>query len=317
MKIKSITSNHSYEQYDIDGNIIISNQYPGSKSKYFYDKDKRLNKVIVVEDDGNIENVYEHKYEYNSFGYRISVFKIKKTYPITSWSDDPKTKTEETYEPISTIDVRTENGKVISETITNFKSKTIEEKNLKPKEEEYITESNIGKYDNVKYDEKNRVIESIAEGDYDINITEYQYSLIDLEDSLGGSSTYHKTLTLSFTGMKGEEGLTDKDELLLEGIYIKIFDDDDNIINTISQSNIYQQTSNPIKRTIDNNDKYYADGKALFIDRTLDNVKKDVGLYEYKWITKDKQILMSITYLSIINDNISIIDKIEYSYFNE
>lgn len=314
MKIKSIKTNHSYEEYDINGNNIINNQYPGNNIKSFYDKDNRLIKKIVVEDEGVFEFVYEHKYEYNNFGYRISVFKIKKTYPITTL----KTKTDEIYEPISITDVKTENGKIISETITDFSSKKIEKKIHKPKEEEVsLTENCTGKYDATKYDENNRIIESICEGGFDeIYITEYQYSLINLKDSFGGD-TYKKTLRLLFEGRIGEEGLSGEDELILESISIEIFDDDGKIINRVFQHTSMDERDKLIKRKINSNKKYYSEGEDIFIDKTFDKFEKEVELYEYKWLTKENKMLVSITTLSIINDNISVVDKIEYRYFDE
>lgn len=311
MKLKRETSNNYYKEFDINGNIIIENQYPGDKIEYVYEKDNRLIKKKVIVDDGPNEYIYEHNYEYNNFGYRISVFKTKETYPITSFSNDPKTKTEETYEPITTTDVKIENGKVISKIITDFRTKTVKTENIYEP---------IEVKPSLKYDAENRIIERITEENQEqgeIIITEYHYSLIVLKDSYGGSSTHKKILALSFIGYKEEDGLPDDANFLLESIAIEIFDDEDNIINRVSQSNLYQQTSNPIKRLLNSNDKYYLDGATISIDKTFDNIEKNVELYEYEWLTKDKRLLVSITSLSIINDTINVLNKTGYGYFDE
>lgn len=314
MKIKRIVSNHSYKEYDINGNIINENDYPGDKTKYFYDTENRLIKKIIISSYDSNEYTFEHNYEYNDFGYRISVFKTKETYTsLEGWSDDLKTKTEtvETHEPITITDVKTENDKVISETITDFKAKTVKTLNIS---------APIEIKTSLKYDEDNRIIERITEEfeDYGMTtITEYYYSNIELKDSLGFSSTCKKIFSLTFVGYKGEEDLSNNTDFLLESLGIEVFDDEDNIINTIRQFDLHQQTSNPIKRKIKSSDKYYADGKAVFIDKTFDNIEKNVSLYEYKWLTKYKRMLVSITNLSLINDDIGVIDKIEYAYFND
>ena len=310
MKLKSISADEYYKEFDINGNIIISNEYPGDSIKYFYDKNNRLIKRIVTEDYGCDKFVYAHNYEYNNFGYRISVFKIKKILDITTFSDDPtKIKTEDCYEPITTIDVKIIDGKETSKTITNFITKTV-------KTEEVYEPIEIK--DSLKYDEDNRIIERISEENHEdgeVTITEYHYTFAHLDHALGGSSKHKKVIALTFMTYKSEGILTEDTFFLLECISVTIFDEEDNVINRVFQKGIYQHTT--IKRFINSNKKYNTKGEVISIDSTLDNIKKSIKLYEYQNLYKGKRMLVSETELSIIDDTISVIGKEHFEYFDE
>jgi hypothetical protein len=203
--IKEIFGYNDYKEFNELGNIILysnlssaqRNQCEGKRIKYVYDENNRLiTEIIEIKnyyDHISAYEVFEKKFEYNDFGYRISEFKTKLIHnfhsdpnrtSINSLKDDLKRYPIDVNDLISIIDIKLKNNKVVFKKSTDLLNNIIILEEYKY-ENKKIIEEKFTDFQN------NTISKTINEYENDLIITRKKYSSKNNEiKTLNAETTY-------------------------------------------------------------------------------------------------------------------------------
>ena len=176
------------KEYDLNGNLIIFNEFTQS-TIYIYDSQKR---IINERLDTGFKNLwYVKEYEYNPFGYRAFHFEYKskdENYTLKEFDISKTNNAEVEKKLLSHEDVVIEDKNVISKKLSNYKTNDIkltqyEYKNglitLKIHYSIIQNQKEVIKKTEFTYDSQNRILEKkttdVLNG-FNSKLIEYDYS---------------------------------------------------------------------------------------------------------------------------------------------
>ncbi|WP_147679204.1 hypothetical protein [Algibacter pacificus] len=205
--IKKIRGYNDYKEFNESGCITLysnlsfaqRNQGKGEKIEYIYDENNRLIKEIIeyrnYYDHTYPYEIFEKKYEYNEFGYRITKFKTKLIHNF--FSDPNSTTTLDSYdidhykrypvdvnELISIIDIKLKNNKIVYKKSSNLLNNKIIQNEFKYDNNKLIEEKSTDF-------QKNTISKTINEFENDlIKTTKKYFSNIGENEILNEKTSY-------------------------------------------------------------------------------------------------------------------------------